>query len=801
MANWVGSSTQGAAFPSSAVWPSVGIPAAAAGQTQVLAISYKDKASPVGTIAGWTAIRNAGHTTAPGALAVFARKLTSDVSASTISIGFSGAVQGCYVCRTVSGDYAGITATSQQDGTASVTLPPITVSKTGTAILEIWASGEWPRVFPTSGSGVETVHQTSTSGPGLTFATRVVNAGTVSGTTFIPDDPGAGGIDTSFDGTNDWSPALGFALLFEDSGASPPSPSPTYSGSTDQSFSGSSISLSYASAAAGTTQYIAVNYQPASSYQVNTPFGWTLLDASRVDEFAGRLAVFSRRLDASAPAGSVTLTFTGPCSGAAGIVSVIGSTQGVARNDSAQSAFVRNIFIPPVNSAVANAMTLVFAGSANFARVITMGGDATKVVDRAGPPSLAVGYAPQGAGASSVTQWTPVDPDSPTTDGGDAFRVIVVAIAPYSSGTPTQDVDVEIAGTLGYVPAPTGLVVSNVTATGATIVWVDHAVDETEYQYMYRRQQESWPATATALPANTTTVNLTGLTTGQPYEFIVLARRGDDFSAWSSVATFSTALTIVSARVTAPVTRADIGSAVTFTLQVSPPTSVRLTNWQSTGGAQFVSYQMVTDGSGRAEAVVRGDYQNIVRVSATIGQITATAAEVTFGAPAEGLVLTITPARIEAGDVAHARVTGSRGGLYWLGRSVSLVSSNGGVAASQQLGQMQPTASGGSENVFVIPGIANGTTSISAQIDGTSSNAVSLVVADPPGPPVYTSGVATHCAIHLEAPLAAAVRPRIRRMTHADQQFHHPGDEGFKFAAAYALKEPIFFTKERLRGG
>ena len=799
MATWVGPPTQGAVSPASAVWSSVSIPAAAAGQTQILAISYKDRASPVGTIAGWTAIRNAGHATAPGALAVFVRKLTSDVSTSTISVGFSGAVQGCYGCRTVSGDYAGITSTAPQDGTTSVALPPITVPKPSTALLEIWASGEWPRVFPTSNSGVTAVHQSSTSGPGLTFATRVVNAGSTPGTTFVPDNPDSGGIDTSFDGSSDWGPAFGFAMLFEDSVAPPPGPAPTYSYSTDQSFSGASTSLSYMGASVGATQYIVVNYQPSSSYEVYTPPGWTLLDASRVDAYPGRLAVFSRRLNVAIPAGSVELTFSGPCSGSAGIINVIGSTQGVGRNDSTQTDFVRSIVIPAVSSSVPNAMTMVFAGSANFPRAINMGGDSTEIIDRAGPPSLAVGYAPQGAGMSTVSPWTPVDPDSPTTDGGDAFRVIAVSISPYGSDSPGTDVGVDAAGTISYVPSPTNLVVTGITTGGATISWSDHAIDETEYQYKVRLASEPWPDAAVDLPANTTTTTLNGLVGSALYQFIVLAKRGAEYSAWSQIAVFSTLSAATSARVTAAVTRIEVGNTALFTLQADPPV-VASVGWHATGGT-ITDRMTATNAFGQATAVVRAGTAGTIRVWATVGNVVSTAAEVIAGYAVEQLTLTITPARIEAGGVAQARVTGDLGGLYWIGKPVALTSSNTSVIANPQPAVMQSTSSGEAGWTFTLPGIANGTTTITAHVDGSSSNAVALVVANPPGPPVYTAGVATHCAIHIEAPLAAAVRPRIRRMTHADQQFHFPGDEGFKFAAAYAMKEPVFFTKDRLRRG
>ncbi len=797
MASWVGSATQGQVVPAVAVW-TVNVPAGLAGQTQVLGVSYKAKTSAAGTVSGWNLVRNVGHSSGPGALAVYVRKLGADAAASTVTVPFGGATQGAYICRTVSGDYVRATPTTDLEGGASVSLSAITVTKAATALLEIWASGEWPRVFTTTDASVTAVHQAGFSGPGLTFGTRVVNAGSVAGATYIADDPGLGGVDTTYTGTDDWTTLLGFALLFETSEVAPEGPPPGYTGATDQLFvAASSVPVTYLDAAAGVTQYLAVNYQPSNTYQVNTPAGWSVVDASRVDENAARLVVFERRLAAPVAAGSVTLTFTGPCTGSVGVVGIAGVTQRAARNDATQGQFSRSVAIPSVTSSVANALTLVFAGSGNFKRTVTAPGT-TEIFDRAGPPGLAVAFAAQGLGGSSLESWTPADADNPAADGGDAYRVIAVAISPSAIAPPSGGVEVAAEGTIAYVAAPTNLAASGVTFTSATIGWRDNAPDDTEYQYMYRRVTDPWPTTPTILPANSTSATL-ALSSGQDYRFIVLARRGQDFSAWSQEFSFATPSRVTSVAVTSPVTRINVGGDVTFTATIAPAEAGLVAEWTITGGG-ITARQIATDSMGRATVTVTSSATGTIRAFATVSGKVSNTVGVSVGHPVEALVLSVSPSRIEEDDTVRATVTGANGGAYWLGKTVIVTSSNASVMITPASGVMQATSTGGSEWQVALPGIANGTTMLTAYIEGAASNQVAVVVADPPAPPVYTAGVATHCAIHIEAPMAAAVRPRIRRMTHEDQLFHYPGDDGFKFAAAFAAKQPVFFTKDRLRG-
>lgn len=797
MASWVGATTQGQISPPAAVWE-VDIPAAGAGQTQVLGISYKAKTSAVGSISGWTLVRNVGHSTGPGALALFVRKVPSAVLAGKVSVPFGGAVQGAYICRVVDGNFVSATPTADLEGGASVSLSSITVAKNSTALLEVWASGEWPRVFTTTNSAITTTHQAGISGPGLTFGTRVVNAGAVAGGAFVADDPGIGGVDTTFTGSEDWTPYLGFALLFE-TADTPTGPTPSWTSASNSFFvATNSVTITLNDAPANTTQYLAVNYSPANTYSVNTPSGWTIVNASTVDEYAGRLVVFERKLATGSIAGSVAVTFTGPCTGSAGYVSITGVTQSSARNSDTQNTFVRSIAIPAVNSTVANALTLVFAGSANFDRTVTTG-DATEIFDRKGPPSLAVGFKLQGTGPSSLANWVPDDGTNPGNDGGDAFRVIAISIASTAGSGPSGALGVEVAGSLAYVVAPDRLVASGITYTSATVSWRDNAPDDTEYQYMVRRESDPWPSAVSVLPANSTSVTLS-LGSGQDYRFIVLARRGNDFSAWSQELAFTTPSNVASIQISAAKSQINVGGTVVFTLQVNPVTSGLTPSWTIVGGT-ITNRQISTDSTGRATITVRGDVAGTIRAVATLSGKGSNVVDVSVGTPPEALILSVSPARIEEDDVLRATVTGDRGGAHWKGKSVSLTSSNTGVIANPVSAVMQATSTGGSEWTFSLPGIALGTTNLTAYINGVASNVVAVVVADPPAPPVYTAGVATHCTIHIEAPLAAAVRPIIRRMTDADQQFYFPGDEGFKFAAAYAAKTPVFFTKDRLKNG
>lgn len=81
------------------------------------------------------------------------------------------------------------------------------------------------------------------------------------------------------------------------------------------------------------------------------------------------------------------------------------------------------------------------------------------------------------------------------------------------------------------------------------------------------------------------------------------------------------------------------------------------------------------------------------------------------------------------------------------------------------------------------------------------SNPLTIVVQDPPAPAVYEAAGATAVAVYIESPLAAATRPRTRRLTHADQTSRYSTDQFLKFSNPIAQDQYTFFTKSKLRAG
>ncbi len=87
--------------------------------------------------------------------------------------------------------------------------------------------------------------------------------------------------------------------------------------------------------------------------------------------------------------------------------------------------------------------------------------------------------------------------------------------------------------------APTNVAYSNVGDTEATISWTkgNNEEDNDDYTVWYKTGDTE----LTQDVENATSVTLTGLTAGSNYEVKVRAKKGDDFSAWSSSVEFQTA--------------------------------------------------------------------------------------------------------------------------------------------------------------------------------------------------------------------------------------------------------------------
>jgi hypothetical protein len=86
----------------------------------------------------------------------------------------------------------------------------------------------------------------------------------------------------------------------------------------------------------------------------------------------------------------------------------------------------------------------------------------------------------------------------------------------------------------GPPAAPTGLVVTGVTANTVSLSWTDNSNNETRFRVQRRLVGGTW-GNARTVGANVTTYTYTGLTTGRAYQFRVRAENASGNSAWSNV--------------------------------------------------------------------------------------------------------------------------------------------------------------------------------------------------------------------------------------------------------------------------
>ncbi len=568
---------------------------------------------------------------------------------------------------------------------------------------------------------------------------------------------------------------------------------------TTVDISGTSVAITVRGGEYGDGQYVVLNHSAAASASVTPALGFVQISISDIDTNIGRLVLYERVLTGTTGDTTQTFNFSTSVVGVAGSFTVRGTRVDLQRNASTQSNYLLTAAPPSVTITVPSSLVVSIVGSGNWNRSQTPGADiAVELIDNwpADGPSLAIGAKWVDAGTHSLASWSPADPDTPGSEAGDFWRLITLGFVPIVGGG-GGGTSVIGSGAWAYVQAAIGLIVTPTSGTTATATWQDAAPDETSYEYAIAQFNNPYPPTLTSLAANATSLLLTGLVPGAAYKMIIAAKRGNDYSAYeeSNWAMAGTALTATLTKATPP---PGYETELWVDLLISPALSGQPIIWSLTGPATIYGNTTITNslGGGGMSATTTG--VGTVYVYATVGGYLSNTLIYNVGAVNEDLILTLSPARLERNQIATARVTGSLGGKGLVGQSVSLASTNAAVMVSPSSSTVESTVGGG-EAVFTLPALDDGTTSLTATINGVDSNTVAVVVAYPSPPVDYTASGVTSIAIHIEAPLAAAARPKIRRMTHADQQFYHPGDDGFKFANAIALKEHVFFTASKFR--
>lgn len=788
----------GEAHTSSASW-TCSTPAGLSGHRLLLALAVVNKSSPPNTPSGWVARPSKAHSAAPGGVWTFEKVLTSSVSAGTVTVTFPAAVVGVSGCIAIDGQYDSAATPSETGWTGSATPPSGVASEDDGVMIVVAATTQFPRGWSIAAPSVEMFDVPGPTGtppeiPGLLIAKKLVDFGTTAANLVSTVNPYAGfGNDEQY---------VMLTLVYKSVAAAAPPPSGTqvtFIGfPTTVDIGGTSVDVTVRGGEEDDAQYVVLNHSAAGSATVTPAAGFAQISVSDVDSSIGRLALYERILTGTTGDTTQTFGFSTSVVGVAGSFTVRGARVDLQRNAATQSTYLLTATPPSVTVPTGLAMVVTIVGSGNFQRSQTPGAGVTEQVDNwpADGPSLAIGSQTVGSGAHYLAPWTPADPATPGAEAGDYWRLITLGFVPLGASGGGGN-SVTGSGNWAYVAAPVGLVVTPTGDTTATATWQDSSTDETSFEYSYVLQSEGFGALS-SLAAGTQSLSIFGLVAGATYKMILAAKRSNDYSAYTQTAVWTQSGALTVPTLASSAVALSIGDSFTVTLTTTPAVATQPIVWYLTGPATATSASTLTSGGGTGTLVATATGAGVLSVLAEVAGIQTGYVSIVVGAADETPVLTVSPARLEANQVITARVTGDLGGAAFVGQSVSLASSNTSVALSPSSRLVESTIAGG-EAVFTLPAIANGTTTLTATINGEASNAVAVVVADPSPPVDYTASGVTSVAIHIEAPLAAASRPRIRRMTHADQQFYHPGDDGFKFANSVALKEHVFFTASKFR--
>lgn len=552
------------------------------------------------------------------------------------------------------------------------------------------------------------------------------------------------------------------------------------------------------------TQAIVLTASVGSGVTVTMPAGWTLREATAVDSYPNRMFAWTRTLATATATEYITVTFTGGT--ASGIILSFlaeGIFLGSARNTATQSDYSLTLTPPVVTPSTGNATAVSFIGSSQYPRGALPGSAMTLRMDdwqasTSGGVSLTMGHQDVSSSSATLGTWAPYDPETPGAEAGEWWRAITLLFS--SAAAPAGgDVTVTAAGNLAFLAAPTNGAASAITATTASISWTDNSSDETGF-IVRKFNTLTEEITYTSAAANATSVTLTGLSAGVLYNVAVFAERGTDISAPTNAVLFTT-LAGSAFALTATDLTVGPGEFTTITAQTSPATvgaTVYLI-WDS-GSLEIQSgYSTVTDGSGAASATFKGLAQDgLAQVTFTIEGVTRS---IMIGTTSinELPVLKINPARLEKDSATQAIVTGDVDGRALIGKTVTITSSVPSVVAEPSSQIIYAVPGGGGEARFSLRGLENGTTVITATVDGEHSNPVTMVVEQPEAPfSIAASGVSI-VSLTAESPLAVAGRARPRRLTHADLFARYPGESGLQLADVTAKTNYVFITAAQIR--
>lgn len=113
-------------------------------------------------------------------------------------------------------------------------------------------------------------------------------------------------------------------------------------------------------------------------------------------------------------------------------------------------------------------------------------------------------------------------------------RIFVIPLGVASEGPRNVTAEAVPAG-------PTNLQAVSISPNQIRLTWTDNAGDETEYRVEAKSPTTAFTDSGTALPANTTAVQVVGLQPSTTYTFRVRARNAEGNSVYSNEATATTA--------------------------------------------------------------------------------------------------------------------------------------------------------------------------------------------------------------------------------------------------------------------
>jgi YVTN family beta-propeller protein len=463
----------------------------------------------------------------------------------------------------------------------------------------------------------------------------------------------------------------------------PTTPTPVISGLSVSNITTTGATISWTTNQASTGQ---VNYGPTSSY--------------------GSSSALSSSL-----ALSHTVTLTGLTAGTTYNYDVVSTNSAGTASLSANATFT-TVLPPPVISGV------------SVSNITTSGATISWTTDEASTTQVNYGTT-NSYGSSSPLSSSMVQSHTVTLSGltaGTTYNYDVVST--NSTGTAGLSANYTFS-TAAIVPAPaiSGVSVSSITTTGATISWTTDQASTSQVNY------GTTTAYGSTTPANSSlvqshTVILTGLTPGTTYNFDVVSASVSNLSSTSNNLTFQT-----SASAAGPVISSVAAGSVTPTsATITWTTDQASTSVVNYGGQTVASPTLVTSHSLALSGLTPSTQYSFTVTSVNAANVASTSSAVTFSTPA---AIAIPP---QVGYVGFWGTSNSSIAISWSTDVAATTQINYGVTPS--LGTLTPvqatlTNSHGAVLTNLIPGTtyyfvaqsqgANGATGYSTTYSYTTS--------------------------------------------------------------------------------